>query len=101
MAECAAYCMREREFECKSAMYFWEEGECITNVESAITAPDDFQRPDDDDKVIFFHNGCILPGTKRRKGGKAEKRKSKFRNFLAKTLLLFTRCWHKRIARGI
>jgi hypothetical protein len=65
--------MREREFECKSAMYFWEEGECITNVESAITAPDDFQRPDDDDKVIFFHNGCILPGTKRRKGGKSGK----------------------------
>jgi hypothetical protein len=63
MAECAAYCMHEREYECKSAMYFYEEGECITNVESAITAPDDFQRPDDEDKVIFFHNGCILPGT--------------------------------------
>lgn len=40
-------------------MYFYEEGECITNLESAITRPDDFQKPDDDDKVVFFHNGCI------------------------------------------
>lgn len=40
-------------------MYFYEEGECITNLESAITRPDDFQKPDDEDKVVFFHNGCI------------------------------------------
>lgn len=40
-------------------MYFYEEGECITNLESAITRPDDFMKPDDEDKVIFFHNGCV------------------------------------------
>ena len=37
MAECVAACMREQEFECKSAMYFYEEGECITNVEVVFT----------------------------------------------------------------
>lgn len=35
------------------------EGECITNLESAITRPDDFMKPEDDDKVVFFHNGCV------------------------------------------
>ncbi|KAL3071005.1 hypothetical protein niasHS_016203 [Heterodera schachtii] len=59
LAECMAYCMHEREFECKSAMYFYEEGECITNVESATTAPSDFQRPEDDDKVVLIENGCM------------------------------------------
>ncbi|KAL3111565.1 hypothetical protein niasHT_012538 [Heterodera trifolii] len=59
LAECMAYCMHEREFECKSAMYFFEEGECITNVESATTAPSDFQRPEDDDKVVLIENGCL------------------------------------------
>uniref|UniRef100_A0A915D944 Apple domain-containing protein n=1 Tax=Ditylenchus dipsaci TaxID=166011 RepID=A0A915D944_9BILA len=62
MAECVAHCIRKKEFECRSAMYFYEEGECITNLESAITRPDDFMKPDDDDKVVFFHNGCIQPG---------------------------------------
>ncbi|KAL3099734.1 hypothetical protein niasHT_027684 [Heterodera trifolii] len=61
LAECMAYCMHEREFECKSAMYFYEEGECITNVESATTAPSDFQRPEDDDKVVLIENGCMKP----------------------------------------
>lgn len=59
LAQCVAQCVREKEFQCKSAMYFYEEGECITNTESAITQPDDFMKPDDDDKMIFFHNGCI------------------------------------------
>ncbi|KAI1732211.1 PAN domain-containing protein [Ditylenchus destructor] len=63
MAECVSHCIREKEFECKSAMYFYEEGECITNLESAITRPDDFMKPDDDDKVVFFHNGCVQHGS--------------------------------------
>lgn len=40
-------------------MYFYEEGECILNTESAISQPDDFMKLEDDDKVIFFHNGCL------------------------------------------
>ncbi|CAK5078389.1 unnamed protein product [Meloidogyne enterolobii] len=59
LAECVSECMKEKEFNCLSAMYFYEEGECITNTESAITAPDDFQPPEEDDqKVVFFHNAC-------------------------------------------
>lgn len=59
LEECVAQCVREKEFQCKSAMYFYEEGECITNSESALTKPDDFMRIEDDDKVVFIHNGCI------------------------------------------
>lgn len=39
-------------------MYFYEEGECITNIESAMTKPEDFGHPDDGDKVVYFQNGC-------------------------------------------
>uniref|UniRef100_A0A1I8B5R6 Apple domain-containing protein n=1 Tax=Meloidogyne hapla TaxID=6305 RepID=A0A1I8B5R6_MELHA len=63
LAECVNECMKEKEFNCLSAMYFYEEGECITNTESAITAPDDFQPPEEDDqKVVFFHNACSRSG---------------------------------------
>ena len=40
-------------------MYFYEEGECITNVESGQNAPEDFGTPDDGDKVVYFSNGCV------------------------------------------
>lgn len=40
-------------------MYFYDEGECITNVESGQTSPEDFGSPDDGDKVVYFSNGCI------------------------------------------
>lgn len=39
-------------------MYFYEEGECITNIESAMTKPEDFGHPDDGDRVVYFQNGC-------------------------------------------
>uniref|UniRef100_A0A914Y5L4 Apple domain-containing protein n=1 Tax=Panagrolaimus superbus TaxID=310955 RepID=A0A914Y5L4_9BILA len=60
MAGCINQCLKE-EFMCKSAMYFYEEGECITNVESGQTVPEDFGSPDDGDKVVYFNNGCIQP----------------------------------------
>lgn len=40
-------------------MYFTDEGECITNVESGQSAPEDFGSPEDGDKVVYFSNGCI------------------------------------------
>uniref|UniRef100_A0AC35GA03 Apple domain-containing protein n=1 Tax=Panagrolaimus sp. PS1159 TaxID=55785 RepID=A0AC35GA03_9BILA len=58
MAGCINQCLKE-EFICKSAMYFYDEGECITNVESGQTSPEDFGSPDDGDKVVYFSNGCI------------------------------------------
>ena len=39
-------------------MFFYEEGECITNIESAMSRPEDFGHPDDGDKVVYFQNGC-------------------------------------------
>lgn len=38
-------------------MYFYKEGECITNTESAITQPTSFAR-EESDKVIYIQNGC-------------------------------------------
>ena len=60
MAGCINQCLKE-EFICKSAMYFYDEGECITNVESGQSVPEDFGSPDDGDKVVYFSNGCIQP----------------------------------------
>uniref|UniRef100_A0A0N5AQ74 Apple domain-containing protein n=1 Tax=Syphacia muris TaxID=451379 RepID=A0A0N5AQ74_9BILA len=54
--ECAMRCLKES-FPCRSAMYFYEEGECITNSESAQTVPSAFAH-EDTDKVIYFQNGC-------------------------------------------
>lgn len=39
-------------------MYFYEEGECITNTESALSRPASFAR-EDTEKVIYFQNGCL------------------------------------------
>ncbi|VDM41131.1 unnamed protein product [Toxocara canis] len=58
LEECAAQCLKER-FPCKSAMYFYEEGECITNTESALSKPSSFAR-EESDKVIYFQNGCNI-----------------------------------------
>lgn len=41
----------------QSAMYFYAEGECITNTESAMTQPASFAR-EENDKVIYIQNGC-------------------------------------------
>lgn len=38
-------------------MYFYTEGECITNTESAMTQPTSFAR-EESDKVIYLQNGC-------------------------------------------
>ncbi|KAH7711190.1 protein C52B11.1 [Aphelenchoides avenae] len=63
LAECISECMRTTDFECKSAMYFYEEGECITNIASANEHPEDFAQPEDGDKVIFMQNGCVTEAT--------------------------------------
>lgn len=54
---CVAHCVQEA--DCKSAMYFYEDGECITNKESALTKPAGFTK-EENDKVIYFQNGCDL-----------------------------------------
>uniref|UniRef100_A0A915PC90 Apple domain-containing protein n=1 Tax=Setaria digitata TaxID=48799 RepID=A0A915PC90_9BILA len=53
---CIEQCLMEH-FQCKSAMYFYTEGECITNTESAMTQPTSFAR-EKNDKVIYIQNGC-------------------------------------------
>lgn len=40
-------------------MYFYEEGECITNTESALSRPSSFAR-EESDKVIYIQNGCTV-----------------------------------------
>ncbi|VDM92362.1 unnamed protein product [Litomosoides sigmodontis] len=54
--ECMEQCFAEH-FQCKSVMYFYTEGECITNTESAMTQPTSFAR-EESDKVIYIQNGC-------------------------------------------
>uniref|UniRef100_A0AAF5PUW2 Apple domain-containing protein n=4 Tax=Wuchereria bancrofti TaxID=6293 RepID=A0AAF5PUW2_WUCBA len=54
--ECIEQCLTEH-FQCRSAMYFYAEGECITNTESAMTQPTSFAR-EENDKVIYIQNGC-------------------------------------------
>ncbi|KAM3727133.1 Uncharacterized protein ACO02O_03817 [Dirofilaria immitis] len=54
--ECINQCLTEN-FQCRSAMYFYMEGECITNTESAMTQPISFAR-EENDKVIYIQNGC-------------------------------------------
>lgn len=39
-------------------MYFYDEGECITNTESAKNVPQVFVK-EEKDKVIYFENACI------------------------------------------
>ncbi|CAI5456785.1 unnamed protein product [Caenorhabditis angaria] len=52
---CIAQCIQEQ--GCLSAMYFYEDGECITNKESALTKPAAFSK-EENDKVVYFQNGC-------------------------------------------
>jgi hypothetical protein len=59
MAECMNHCIEETEFVCKSAMYFYEEGECITNVET-MTNNNALIHVEDDDRVVFLQNDCAI-----------------------------------------
>ncbi|VDM74711.1 unnamed protein product [Strongylus vulgaris] len=56
MEQCVEQCIKEQ--DCKSAMYFYEEGECITNTESALSKPSAFAR-EENEKVVYFQNGCL------------------------------------------
>uniref|UniRef100_A0A7E4ZUZ3 Apple domain-containing protein n=1 Tax=Panagrellus redivivus TaxID=6233 RepID=A0A7E4ZUZ3_PANRE len=70
---CVNKCLNET-FKCKSAMYFYEEGECITNVESAISKPEDFGPPEDGDRVIYIANGCLPKIVEEKKKGASKKK---------------------------
>uniref|UniRef100_A0A914WD04 Apple domain-containing protein n=1 Tax=Plectus sambesii TaxID=2011161 RepID=A0A914WD04_9BILA len=59
LEECVAVCLNEA-FPCKSAMFFYEEGECITNTESAESMPEVFAK-EEVDKVVYFENACLNP----------------------------------------
>ncbi|EGT54891.1 hypothetical protein CAEBREN_18872 [Caenorhabditis brenneri] len=59
---CVAHCVQEA--DCKSAMYFYEDGECITNKESALSKPAGFMK-EENDKVIYFQNGCDMNAVKK------------------------------------
>ncbi|KAI6225328.1 hypothetical protein M3Y99_01354400 [Aphelenchoides fujianensis] len=59
LAECMTHCIEETEFACKSAMYFYEEGECITNLET-IHENATLVHVEDDDRVVFLQNDCYL-----------------------------------------
>uniref|UniRef100_A0A158R0D4 PAN domain protein n=1 Tax=Nippostrongylus brasiliensis TaxID=27835 RepID=A0A158R0D4_NIPBR len=56
MEKCVEQCVKET--DCKSAMYFYEEGECITNTESALSKPSAFAK-EENEKVVYFQNGCL------------------------------------------
>lgn len=56
MEQCVGQCVQEK--DCKSAMYFYEEGECITNSESALSKPSSFAK-EENEKVVYFQNGCL------------------------------------------
>ncbi|CAJ0608718.1 unnamed protein product [Cylicocyclus nassatus] len=56
MEQCVEQCVKE--LDCKSAMYFYEEGECITNTESALSKPSSFAK-EENEKVVYFQNGCM------------------------------------------
>ncbi|ETN70668.1 PAN domain protein [Necator americanus] len=46
MEQCVEQCIKED--DCKSAMYFYEEGECITNTESALSKPNSFAKEENE-----------------------------------------------------
>lgn len=41
-------------------MFYYEEGECITNTESAESMPEVFAK-EEIDKVVYFENACLNP----------------------------------------
>lgn len=45
-------------------MYFYQDGECITNKESALSKPTGFTK-EEEDRVIYFQNGCTLESSKK------------------------------------
>ncbi|CAD6199415.1 unnamed protein product [Caenorhabditis auriculariae] len=57
LEDCVSVCVSEP--LCKSAMFFYEDKECITNSESAITKPSAFTK-EDIDRVVYFQNGCDM-----------------------------------------
>jgi hypothetical protein len=56
LEDCVAACIKDQ--SCKSAMYFYVEGECITNSANSKEEPQVFV-PEQKDKVVYFENGCL------------------------------------------
>uniref|UniRef100_A0A915KLM4 Apple domain-containing protein n=1 Tax=Romanomermis culicivorax TaxID=13658 RepID=A0A915KLM4_ROMCU len=54
---CVGACVKESQ-ECKSAMFFYDSGECIINSGTASDRPDAFVE-ELGEKVVYFENGCI------------------------------------------
>ncbi|KAI6176512.1 hypothetical protein M3Y97_00806300 [Aphelenchoides bicaudatus] len=59
LAECMNHCIQETTFKCKSAMYFYEEGECITNLDT-VSSNNTLIHVEDDDRVVFMQNDCLI-----------------------------------------
>jgi hypothetical protein len=55
-------------------MYFYNEGECITNSESALTKADAFAR-EETDKVIYIQNGCVQQMEQQAQAGQSTEKK--------------------------
>ncbi|CAD5219381.1 unnamed protein product [Bursaphelenchus xylophilus] len=64
LGDCMTQCIKETDFPCKSAMFFYEEGECITNLESDDVSPEGLTEPEDDDRAIFIQNDCYFKNHK-------------------------------------
>jgi hypothetical protein len=59
LTTCIQACI-EMSAECRSAMFFGAAGECILSVASAQDAPDVFADEEDEEKVVYFENGCVM-----------------------------------------
>ncbi|CAD5214155.1 unnamed protein product [Bursaphelenchus okinawaensis] len=65
LGDCMSQCIKENDFQCKSAMFFYEEGECITNLESDDVSSEGLVEPEDDDRAIFIQNDCYFKDHKK------------------------------------
>lgn len=54
---CVGACVKENQ-DCKSAMFFYDSGECIINSGTASDRPDAFIE-ELGEKVVYFENGCV------------------------------------------
>jgi hypothetical protein len=66
LPECMNHCIEEKEFNCKSAMYFYEEGECILNLDT-VNSNNTLIHVEDDDRVVFLQNDCYMQAEEKRR----------------------------------
>ncbi|CAD6192841.1 unnamed protein product [Caenorhabditis auriculariae] len=58
LSECLSLCLKSEDFLCKSAMYYYETGECILNRESKYVYGHLFKPGIQDTLVDYFENNC-------------------------------------------